>query len=187
MSKNILILNGSPRKKGNSATLSEHLAAGAREKGASVESIYLHSLDIRPCDACDECRETGGVCVISDDMQKIYPKLIAADAIVLASPIYWFTFSAQLKLCVDRWYAFQGTDWKEMRGKQFGILLAYGDDDPYDAGVINAIHTFESICRYLEAPIVGVVHGSLSEIGDVQKNPELLEKARKLGSKLAVE
>lgn len=186
MSKNILILNGSPRQKGNSATLAEHLAAGARENGASVESIYLHGLDIRPCDACDECRGTGGVCVIKDDMQKIYPKLIAADAIVLASPIYWFTFSAQLKLCLDRWYAFQASHWQELRGKPFGILLAYGDDDAYDSGVANAIHSFESACRFLEAPIAGVVHGSLSDLGDAQKHPELLEKARQLGGKLAV-
>ncbi len=59
MTKNILILKGSPRERGNSATLAEKAAEGARAAGASVESIYLHSLDIRPCDACDLCQEPG--------------------------------------------------------------------------------------------------------------------------------
>jgi multimeric flavodoxin WrbA len=88
MTNKILILKGSPREKGNSATLAERCADGAREAGASVESIYLHGLDIRACDGCDLCTE--GSCIIEDDMKPIFPKLADADAIVLASPIYWF-------------------------------------------------------------------------------------------------
>ena len=86
MPKQILILKASPRERGNSATLADRLAAGASEAGAQVESIYLHSLDIRACDACDLCQEPGSGCVIEDDMQPLYPKLAGADAIVLASP-----------------------------------------------------------------------------------------------------
>ena len=129
MSKQILILKASPREKGNTAALAARLAEGARQAGAQVESIYLHGLDIRPCDACDLCKEPGSGCVIEDDMQPIYPKLAEADAIVLASPIYWFTVTAQLKLFMDRCYAFQSTDWQELKHKPFGILLAYGDTD----------------------------------------------------------
>ncbi|MGA2489643.1 MAG: flavodoxin family protein [Anaerolineales bacterium] len=55
-----------------------------------MESIYLHGLDIRPCDACDLCMEQGE-CVIDDDMRPLYPKLAAADVVILASPVYWFT------------------------------------------------------------------------------------------------
>jgi multimeric flavodoxin WrbA len=185
MLKNILILNGSPREKGNSAMLANHVAEGARELGANVESIVLHRLDIRACDACDECAGTG-VCVIKDDMQSLYPKVANADAIVLASPIYWFTYSAQMKLCIDRLYAFQNTHWKELEGKPFGIVLVYGDSDPYDAGVANAIHAFESMCRFLKADIVGIVHGMASELGDAEKNPDLIKRARELGKCLAV-
>lgn len=185
MTAKLLILNGSPRPKGNSATLAGEAAQAARQAGASVESVYLHGLDIRPCDACDECRDTGGVCVIGDDMQSLYPKISAADAILFASPIYWFTFSAQTKLCLDRCYAYQGSDWKEFAGKRIGIILAYGDSDAYASGVTNAIHTFESMCRFLKADIVGVVHGSLSEVGDAQKHPELMERAFRLGQRLA--
>jgi len=185
MTKNILILKGSPREKGNSAILADRAAVGALEAGAQVESIYLHGLDIRPCDACDLCVD--GECVIEDDMQPLYPKLAAADAILLTSPVYWFTFSAQLKLCIDRWYGFQGHRWKEVSHKEFGIILSYGDTDLYTSGAINAIHTFETMCRFLESKIVGIVHGSLNDVGDVEKHPELLQQAYNLGKLLASE
>ena len=177
MPPHLLIFKGSPREKGNSATLADRLADGAVASGAQVESIHLHSLDIRPCDACDLCREPGSGCVIEDDMQPLYPKLAEADAIVLASPIYWFTFSAQLKLCMDRWYAFQSSDWQELQHKRFGIILTYGDTDLYTSGGINAIHTFESMTRFLHGEIVGILHASLDEAGDAGKHPDLLEQA----------
>jgi multimeric flavodoxin WrbA len=185
MNQHILILKGSPREKGNSAMLADEVAAGAQSVGAIVESFYLHGLDIRPCDACDECMGTGGVCIIKDDMQSLYPKLTAANAIVLASPIYWFTISGQLKLCIDRWYAFQASQWKEFFGKKVGIVLTYGDTDLYTSGGINAIHTFETMFRFLRMEIVGMVYGTVMDIGDVQKRPELMERAYKLGQKLA--
>jgi multimeric flavodoxin WrbA len=181
--RNILILKGSPRERGNSAVLARQAAEGARAAGAQVESIYLHGLDIRPCDACDLCLEQGE-CVIEDDMRPLYPKLAAADAIILASPIYWFTFSAQLKLCMDRWYAFQASKWKELSGKPFGIILAYGDSDLYTSGAINAIHTYESMCRYLNGRIAGIVHGSLSDVGEAEKHLDLMEQAFRLGERL---
>ncbi len=184
MTKNILILKGSPRQHGNSATLAERAADGAREAGAQVESIYLHELQILPCNACDLCTETAE-CVIEDDMTPLYPKLAAADAILLATPVYWFTYSAQLKLCIDRWYAFQGHRWQEVSHKPFGVILTYGDTDLETSGGINAIHTFETMCRFLRSEIVGVVHGSLSDPGDAAKHPELLQQAYALGQRLA--
>ena len=183
MSKKILILKGSPRERGNSSVLAGQVAAGARAAGAEVESIYLHGLDIRPCDGCDLCNT--GACVIEDDMQALYPKLEAANAIVLATPVYWFTISAQLKLCIDRWYGFQSTSWKQVRGKQFALVLTYGDTDLYTSGGINAIHTFETMCRFLKAEVIGMVYGTANDIGDVEKQPELMERANKLGQKLA--
>ena len=186
MNKNILILKGSPREKGNSAILAEQLAAGAREAGARVENIYLHGLDIRPCDACEECRETG-VCIVEDDMQSLYPKVAAADTLVFASPIYWFTISAQLKVCIDRWYSFQASHWQDFRGKQAAIILTYGDTDLYTSGGINAIHMYETMFRFLKMPIIGMVYGTTNEIGDAQKQPDLMEKAYKLGQLLARE
>jgi multimeric flavodoxin WrbA len=185
MQKNILILNSSPRENGNSITLANQAALAAREAGAAVQSFSLHNMDIQPCDACDTCRETGGVCVIKDDMQTLYPLLRNADAILLSSPIYWFTISAQLKTCIDRWYAMQLPEGNELTGKAFGIILAYGDSDLYISGAINAIHTFQSIFRYIEADIVGMVYGTAGDIGDAARQPELMDKAYQLGLKLA--
>ncbi|MGD8457314.1 MAG: flavodoxin family protein [Anaerolineales bacterium] len=185
MSKNILILKGSPREKGNSATLAAQVFAGAKQAGASVEDIYLHGMDIRPCDHCDFCQEGDVSCVIKDDMQTLYPKLRQADAIVITCPIYWFTMSAQMKLCIDRWYAFETSQGSALKGKQLGIILTYGGTDLYTSGGINAIHTFESMARYLKLDIVGIVHGSAMNLGDMEKQPELLERAYQLGQKLA--
>jgi multimeric flavodoxin WrbA len=179
----ILILKGSPREKGNSSVLADQVAIGAHKAGAQVESIALHSLDLRPCDGCDFCKETG-MCVLKDDMQPIYTKLLAADAVVLASPIYWFTYTAQLKICIDRWYALLNFKPEAFKGKPFAVILTYGDADLYTSGAINAIHTFESTFRYLQANIAGWVYGSLSDIGDAEKHPELMEQAYQLGERL---
>ncbi len=186
MSTHILILKASPREKGNSATLADRLALGATAAGAQVESIYLHGLDIRACDACDLCKEPGSGCVIEDDMQPLYPKLAAADVIVLATPVYWFTITAQLKLCMDRWYAFQSTDWQELQHKPFGIILTYGDTDLYTSGGINAIHTFESMARFLHGELAGILHASLDEAGEAAQQPALLDQAYRLGQQLAL-
>jgi multimeric flavodoxin WrbA len=185
MSDYVLVLKGSPRENGNSSTLAARVAAGAKDNGAEVESVSLHTLDIRPCDACDSCHETGGVCVIKDDMQALYPKLRRATAIVVACPIYWFTISAQAKLCIDRWYALETPQGSELRGKKFGFVLTYGDIDLYTSGGINAIHTLESMCRYLRSEIVGMVYGSADKPGEVIDQPELMENAYQLGQKLA--
>ena len=184
-SRRIIILKGSPREKGNSSLLADQVATGAKAAGAEVESFYLHSMDIRPCDACDICHEKWDGCIIEDDMQILYPKLQEADAIVIASPIYYFTFSAQTKLFIDRWYGLQTRNGNLLAGKQIGIILTYGDTDPYTSGAINAIYTYQSMFRYIRADIVGIVYGSAGDAGDIQKQPALLEQAYKLGEKLA--
>ncbi len=184
MANKLLIVKGSPRERGNSAVLADQAAAGAAPAGWEVECISLQSLDIRPCDGCDLCRETGQYCVIDDDMQGLYPKLLAADALLLASPIYWFTYSAQLKLFIDRWYGLWNAGQHVFDRKPVGIILAYGDTDLYTSGAINAIKTFESMFGYLGADIVGVVHGSLSDVGDAARNPGLMREAYELGRKL---
>jgi multimeric flavodoxin WrbA len=183
--KQVLILNGSPRKRGNSVLLAEQVAAGARAAGASVESFVLHNMNIRPCDACDACQGIDEAeCTIRDDMEILYPRLQRADAIVIASPIYWFTMSAQTKLFLDRCYALEGLEGSALAGKKIGIVLTYGDSDPFNSGAVNALRTFQDIFRYVQAEIVGFVYGSASQEGEIQKQPDLLEKAYKLGQKL---
>jgi multimeric flavodoxin WrbA len=183
MAKQILILEGSPRKKGNSSTLADQAANGAREAGAEVESVYLQGLNIAPCNGCDACLQNG-ICVINDGMQDLYPKLAAADGLILATPIYMYTFTAQLKICLDRWYALWNGNNRFLKGKQVGIILTYGDSDLYTSGAINAIHTFETMFRIFEARVFWV-YGSLMDIGEVNNDVELMRKAFVMGKKIA--
>ena len=185
MSKKILVLNGSPRLKGNTATLSDQLAAGARETGSTVEIIYLHGLDIQACDACDACQTGGKGCVIGDDMQDIYPKLLSSDAIVIATPVYWYSMTAQMKLCLDRWYALESGQDNALKGKRLSLLMVYGDNDLYSSGGITVIHTLEGSCRFVGMDFEGIVHGSAMDIGDAEKDPKLMDQAYKLGKDLA--
>lgn len=179
---------GSPRKKGNSATLAQNVIAGVKNAGATVDNYYLHEMDIKPCNACEACRTNNrGDCIIDDDMQQLYLKLREADVLVIASPIYYFNMSAQTKLFLDRWYALGEEKDSTINGKQIGIVLTYGDTDPVKSGAINAIRTFQDIFNYLGADIVGIIYGTASEAGEIKANQGLMDKAYKLGQQLAVE
>jgi multimeric flavodoxin WrbA len=184
--KKILVFMGSPRKEGNSAILAQQVAAGAEAAGAQVESFFLHEMDIKPCNACDACRDkTETDCILDDDMKDIFPKLRQTDGIVIASPIYWFTISAQTKLFMDRWYALGGPEGYALKGKKFGIVLTYADEDPFTSGAVNALRTFQDALNFIEANIVGMVYGSAWEAGEIKDNQEVVEKAFELGKKMA--
>jgi multimeric flavodoxin WrbA len=181
----ILIVMGSPRKEGNSATLAKQVAAGAKAAGASVDSFYLHGMDIAPCTGCDSCHdEPDKGCVINDDMQKLYPKLRRVDAIVIASPVYWFTVSAQTKMFMDRCYALESSQGNALAGKHVGIVMTYADVDPFTSGAVNALRTFQDAFNYIGAEIVGMVYGSASKPGEIKNNRDLMEKAYQLGKQL---
>ncbi len=181
--RKVLIVNGSPRKKGNSAALAESLADGARSAGAEVESFLLQDLDIKPCDACEACRR-GKDCHIDDDMQSLYPLIREADALVIAGPVYWFTMTAQTKLFIDRLYGIVRPGDNALEGKRVGILLTYGGEDSFSSGGVNALRTFQDAFRFIRARIVGMVHGSASAPGEIRSNEELMGKAYALGKRL---
>jgi len=184
MGGHIVILKGSPRKRGNSSMLADQAACGARDAGAAVESFFLHGMDIRPCRGCDACVKSG-VCVIKDDMRVVGPALRTADAVVLASPVYWFTYSAQLKACIDRWYALWHPRNTLLKGKRIGIVLSYGDADLASSGGRNAVRALKDAAAFLGAEVTGCVHGSLDAVGDAEKNPRLMRAAYLLGRKIA--
>lgn len=201
-SKKIIIVEGSPRPNGNSTLLARSVASGARSVGAKVETLQLHKIDIKPCNACDACQESlEKDCIIDDAMKDVYPRLRAADAIVYASPIYWFTVSAQIKLFMDRCYAltFLGTlpgiDGSEpvevvqtdLGGKKFGVVLSYGDIDPYASGAVNAIRTFQDMARFVGSEMTGLVYGSAIAPGEVAENKALMSQAYDLGRALAAD
>ncbi len=184
--RQVVVVKASPRRNGNSATLAGKVAEGARAAGAQVEEFYLHDMNIRPCDACDACHgEPYQGCIIQDDMQIVYPKLRAADALVIASPVYWFTVSAQAKLFMDRCYALVDADGYVLRGAKVGIVMTYGDSDPFNSGAVNALRTFQDGFRYIGAEIAGMVYGSADAPGEIRKNTELMAKAYELGKQLA--
>jgi len=184
--KRIAIVKGSPRKNGNSAMLADQVAAGARAAGAQVESFTLHEMEIHPCDACDACQgEPYRGCVVDDDMQLLYPKVREADALVIATPIYWFTVSAQTKLFMDRCYSLVDAEGWVVRGKKIGIVLTYGDSDPYNSGAVNAIRTFQDGFRYAGAEIAGLVYGSAGDAGEIRRNQRVMKQAYELGQRLA--
>jgi multimeric flavodoxin WrbA len=186
MGKRIVVLLGSPRKKGNSARLAEHLSKGAKSKGAKVESFYLNGMNIKPCQGCRSCqKENAKGCIIKDDMQALYPKIKEADVIVIASPVYWFNISAQTKVFIDRCYAIGVGERNAFSGKHFAFLLSYGDADAFSSGAVNALRSFQDMCDYLGAEIVGMVYGSADQPGEIEKNRGVMKEAYLLGCQLA--
>ncbi|MFR4008673.1 MAG: flavodoxin family protein [Christensenellales bacterium] len=100
--KKILILEGSPRKNGNTGILSGQFAKGAEQAGGCVEKIRVAEKKVSGCLGCGACEKNGGACIQKDDMEEIRAKMLAADSIVLASPIYFYSMTAQMKAVIDR-------------------------------------------------------------------------------------
>ncbi len=185
MSK-LLILASSPRPKGNSTILAAEAARGAKDAGAEVKTFRLAKMNIGPCLGCDGCRKAKATgCVRKDDMRTLYAELRSTDAVLIASPVYWFTMSAQIKLFMDRLYAFGAENYRPLKGKRIGIIMTYGDADPFVSGAVNALRSFQDAFAYVGAPIKGMVYGSADKPGDVGANKALLKDAYELGRKLA--
>ena len=180
----VLVLLGSPRKNGNSAIIAREIAAGAESMGAVAESLFIQEMDIKACQACWNCQKPKSKgCVINDDMQKIFPKLIEADSWVIATPVHWFNMSTQTKLWLDRCFALSKYGDNPFN-KKIAIAIAYGDADPYASGAVNAIRSFQDSFKYVGANITGMVYGSALEKGDMEKNEAVLIAAKKLGKSL---
>jgi multimeric flavodoxin WrbA len=179
--KKIAVILGSPRKNGNSMILAKRAMEGIAAAGGESESFRLNSMSIRPCQACDACRRHPEKrCAIRDDMHLLYDALETADAVLLASPIYMFCMSAQLKLFLDRCYAVP----EAFRGKRMGILLTYADDNEVVSGAIHAMDILRDLCAYRGMEIVGIVHGSAEAPGEIVANPQVMDEAFELGKAL---
>lgn len=183
MVKQVIIAVGSPRKNGNCSVLAEQAAMGVRACGAKTEIIHLHQLKIQPCTACDACQTaTDTECIIDDELTSLLPRLRQADALIIASPVYWFTFSAQTKLFIDRaFYALNGPDGHTLKGKPIGLIMTYADVDAFKSGAVNALRSFQDVCSFIEASIAGMVYGSAMGAGDIKKQTGVLKEAYQLG------
>lgn len=174
--KKVLILEGSPRRNGNSAILSEEFARGAAEAGCSVEKVRIAGKKIAGCLGCDACYRNGGACVQKDDMAEIREKMLAADIIVLASPIYFYSMTAQLKAVIDRTYAF----YQQLEGKTFHFLITCGATDAsYTETMLAALRGFT--CCVPNAKEGGYVLGiGAMEAGEIRSSAAM-EEAYRLG------
>ena len=131
MSKKVLILSGSPRKGGNSDILCDEFLRGAQDAGHKAEKIRVAEKKVAPCSGCYYCSTHGGACVHKDDMADILQKMIDADVIVLASPVYFYSISAQLKTVIDRTVA----RWLEVKDKEFYYITTMADEEKASADI----------------------------------------------------
>jgi len=118
VNKKVLVLAASPRKGGNSDILCGRFVTGAQEAGNETETIFLRDRKIGFCRACDSCRSSGE-CVQKDDMAEILEGMIAADVIVMATPVYFYTMNGPMKTLIDRTYA----RYREIKGKDFYFIM----------------------------------------------------------------
>jgi multimeric flavodoxin WrbA len=184
----VFAINGSPRKGGNSDILLDSFAKGARGRGAVVSKIYLNELDIKACQACPSLPDNG-LCRYRDGMDVVYRGILDSDVIVVASPIYFGSVSAQTKLMVDRfqccWAALQG-DGKTRRvmdKKGVFIAVSAGDrKDFFDNARVVARNFFATIGAEYSAEIFCP---NSEEKGDVLKRQGIMAEAERAGAEIS--
>lgn len=120
--KRILIISSSPRRNGNSQLLCEQFQAGAQAAGHTVDLVRIMDKNIGFCRACDGCMRNGGTCVLHDDMAEILQLFQQADVLVLATPIYFYGISAQMKTWIDRTYPI----WQHLGSKEVYYIISAG-------------------------------------------------------------
>ena len=184
MAKKILILDGSPRPKGNTSTLCGAFMDGARQAGHEQAFFELSTMRISGCIGCMRGgKDLGNPCVIKDDMSQIYPVYEKADIVVLASPMYYWSVSGQLKCAFDRLFAVAelNPNWANPVKDAILIMAAEGNDE---ANWKPAVDYYQSLIHFLKWRDLGqVLAGGVLNAGDVQNHPAM-EQAFKLGSSL---
>lgn len=185
MDKKIIILNGSPRANGNTKKLIEHFTAGAETAGNEVICFDLQKMNIHGClGCCNGGKSPESPCVQKDDMQQIYPAYQSADVIVLASPMYYWGISGQLKCAFDRLFAVAELTPNYANPQKECILLmaAEGNSESNFAPVKSF---YEGLISHLGWKNLGIVYaGGNMDIGDILNKPEQLKQAEDLEKSL---
>ena len=176
MGKMILVLEGSPRKGGNSDLLSDEFIRGATEAGHDVEKVYLQKRNIHYCVDCEVCQTESDGCVHIDDFGQVCRQLIACDVVVFASPVYYYSVTAQMKTFMDRTYsALTKISDKEC----YFIATGAGDQEKYYQTIIDTYHGFIGCFPNMEDK--GIVLGmGVQKKGEIQGNAAML-KAYEMG------
>jgi multimeric flavodoxin WrbA len=186
----IAAIYGSPRRKGNTATLLKNAVRGAREAGAKVDEIIIRDLKLSPCLEIYACKETGE-CVMKDDFPKVRERMLSADGIILASPIFFYTVSAHTKILMDRCQSFWvkkywidealPDGWVPKRRGMFISAGATKGKKLFDGAVLTVKYFFD----VLEADLwKTLLFRGLDLEGDVDRYPEYLEAAYTAGREL---
>jgi multimeric flavodoxin WrbA len=179
MSKNIVVIAGSPRKVSSTDRLASAFTEGAKEAGHIVTTFRAADMKIGGCLGCGHCFQEVGVCVQKDDMQTILDALRKADTLVLASPVYYWGVTSQLKRVIDRTYALlkEGSSIKHA-----ALLMTCGDDT--NAAAEPSVAMFRQICEYLNWQETGVIIvPRIHDSQDIDGRPEL-EQAKQLGIRI---
>ena len=175
----LLILNGSPRPKGNTKQMIEAFCEGLESAGVEYDVFDVCRMNIHGCLACEYCHTKGqGQCVQKDDMQKIYEKLQEAEMLVIASPIYYHGLSGQLKCTIDRFYAAAYPE-RPAKLKKVAMFLSSGDSDMYDGALFSYRGDF---LEYLKLEDMGVFTTNGYDPG---VPAEKLEELRRFGETLS--
>lgn len=192
----VLAFNGSPRRGGNSQLLLDEAVRAARERGADVKVYALNAMNIRPCQNCGGCEKTG-LCIVKDEMLVVHEELRSADRIIIASPIFFFSVSAQTKILIDRAQAF----WNEKyilkkpvppgpHGRK-GLLFLVGGmkkDDKGSVGYLCAETTTRAFFRTVNVQEHSTLeYDNVDERGAITKHPTALREAYEAGKKLVSE
>lgn len=164
----------SPRRGGNTEILLQAVLDSAQEAGAEVEMIRLAGKSIAPCDGCLACEKTGA-CHIKDDMQEMAERMVAADALLIGTPVYWLSVNAQAKALIDRTYSLYVSG-RKLRGKLGGAVVTATREGCYNA--ISLLNGFFISHRML---VVGWTLGYGHSKGEVRQDSEAAREARNLG------
>lgn len=174
--KKVVVLSGSPRKGGNSDLLCDRFVEGAREAGHEVEKIFVRDKKINYCTGCGTCFQGGKPCPQKDDMSALLDKMIAADAIVMATPVYFYTMNGQMKTLIDRTCA----RYTEINDKDFYFIMTAADENKQS--LERTLEEFRGFTYCLEgANEKGVIYGTgVWEKGEVN-NTAFINDAFRMG------
>jgi multimeric flavodoxin WrbA len=190
--KKILAIYGSPRPKGNTTLLLNHVVQGALDHGAQVEKVVLRNLKMSPCLEIYGCKQTGR-CVIQDDFQNIYDQLLTCQGLMIASPIFFYTVSAHTKILMDRCQSL-------LVKKYWIVKIPYGQWNPRRKGLFISVGatkwkrlfegtllTLKYFLDILDAELwKAPLYRELDFEGDVLKRPEYLQEAYETGKEFTL-
>lgn len=182
MSKKIIVMNGSPRKNGNTAALIREFTKGAEDAGHTVTEFFLDGMEIHGCKGCFGGHSGRACpCVQKDDMAKLYPAVKECDVLVLASPLYYWNMSGQLRTAIDRLFALEEGDGNLLRGHgRAGVLLMAAEGHGFE----DVVRYYDHLMEHLRWENLGhVLAGGNDAVGDIKGKPEL-QQAYELGASI---